>query len=38
VAVRYLLRQSELAPCVGWDNDVWASLIMAFAGLARLGS
>ncbi len=23
---------------VGWDNDLWASLIMPFAGLARLGS
>ncbi|WNG90605.1 hypothetical protein [Mycobacterium sp. ITM-2016-00318] len=28
----------ELAAYVGWDNDVWASLIMPFAGLARLGS
>jgi hypothetical protein len=28
----------ELAAFVGWDNDVWASLIMPFAGLARLGS
>lgn len=28
----------ELAAWVGWDNDVWASLIMPFAGLARLGS
>jgi hypothetical protein len=28
----------ELAAYVGWDNDIWASLIMPFAGLARLGS
>ena len=28
----------ELAAYVGWDNDVWASLIMPFAGLFRLGS
>jgi hypothetical protein len=28
----------ELAAYVGWDNDVWASLIMPFAGIARLGS
>ncbi|MGH3676333.1 MAG: hypothetical protein ACRDU5_11460 [Mycobacterium sp.] len=28
----------ELAAWAGWDNDVWASLIMPFAGLARLGS
>jgi hypothetical protein len=28
----------ELAAYVGWDNSVWASLIMPFAGLARLGS
>jgi hypothetical protein len=28
----------ELAAYVGWNNDVWASLIMPFAGLARLGS
>lgn len=28
----------ELAAYVGWDNDVWAALIMPFAGLARLGS
>jgi hypothetical protein len=28
----------ELAAFVGWDNDVWASLIMPFAGIARLGS
>ena len=28
----------ELAAWVGWDNDLWASLIMPFAGLARLGS
>ncbi len=28
----------ELAAFAGWDNDVWASLIMPFAGLARLGS
>jgi hypothetical protein len=28
----------ELAAYVGWHNDVWASLIMPFAGLARLGS
>jgi hypothetical protein len=28
----------ELAAFVGWDNDIWASLIMPFAGLARLGS
>lgn len=28
----------ELAAWVGWDNDVWASLIMPFAGMARLGS
>lgn len=28
----------ELAAFVGCDNDVWASLIMPFAGLARLGS
>jgi hypothetical protein len=28
----------ELAAYIGWDNDVWASLIMPFAGLARLGS
>lgn len=28
----------ELAAWVGWDNDVWASLIMPFAGLVRLGS
>jgi hypothetical protein len=28
----------ELAARVGWDNDVWASLIMPFAGMARLGS
>jgi len=28
----------ELAALVGWDNDVWAALIMPFAGLARLGS
>ena len=28
----------ELAAWLGWDNDVWASLIMPFAGLARLGS
>lgn len=28
----------ELAAYVGWDNNTWASLIMPFAGLARLGS
>lgn len=28
----------ELAAYLGWDNDVWASLIMPFAGLARLGA
>ncbi|HKV19094.1 MAG TPA: hypothetical protein VJR50_08665 [Mycobacterium sp.] len=28
----------ELAAYLGWDNNVWASLIMPFAGLARLGS
>lgn len=38
--VGYLGRKGaiELAAFVGWDNDVWASLIMPFAGLARLGS
>lgn len=28
----------ELAAWAGWDNDVWAALIMPLAGLARLGS
>lgn len=28
----------ELAAYVGWDKNVWACLIMPFAGLARLGS
>ena len=28
----------ELAAWAGWDNELWASLIMPFAGLARLGS
>ncbi|KUI10601.1 hypothetical protein AU190_19515 [Mycolicibacterium acapulense] len=28
----------ELAAWAGWDNDVWAALIMPFAGMARLGS
>lgn len=28
----------ELAAKVGYDNDLWASLIMPLAGLARLGS
>jgi hypothetical protein len=28
----------ELAAWVGHDNNIWASLIMPFAGLARLGS
>jgi hypothetical protein len=28
----------ELAALVGYDNDLWTSLIMPFAGLARLGS
>ena len=28
----------ELAAWAGWDNDLWASLIMPLAGLARLGS
>jgi hypothetical protein len=28
----------ELAAWAGYDNDLWASLIMPFAGLARLGS
>ncbi len=28
----------ELAAWVGYDNDVWVSLIMPLAGLARLGS
>lgn len=28
----------ELAAWAGWDNDLWAALIMPLAGLARLGS
>ncbi len=28
----------ELAALVGWDNDVWASLIMPLAGLVRLAT
>lgn len=28
----------ELAAWLGWDNSLWASLIMPFAGIARLGS
>jgi len=28
----------ELAALVGYDNNLWVSLIMPFAGLARLGS
>ena len=28
----------ELAALVGYDNNLWTSLIMPFAGLARLGS
>ena len=28
----------ELAAWAGWGNELWASLIMPFAGLARLGS
>lgn len=28
----------ELAAFLGWNNELWAALVMPFAGLARLGS